>query len=402
MAFPRGFTVAGMAARVGLAGLMAGALGVCPAVALAAGHPHPDPGGRARLMAADAGPDASFGYSVAVSGATAVVGAYGEHSSMGAAYVFTRTGTRWSQQAELTAADGKAGDYFGREVAVSGSTIVVGADVKNSSTGAVYVFARTGTHWTQQAELTASDAAKGDSFGLSLAIAGSTVVVAAPGKDFATGAAYVFVRTGTHWTQQAKLTAADGVSGDNFGVSVAVSGSTVLVGVDVKHSTRGVVYVFQRSGRRWGQRAELTASDAAPGDYFGRAVAVAGSAIVVGADGDNSFAGAAYVFGRSGRRWYQRAELTASDAAAGGLFGVSVGLSGSTVIVGAFGENAGRGAAYVFTRRGQRWSQQAELTAPDIPADESFGYAVAISGSTAVAGAIGGSRSGAAYVFTRA
>ena len=226
--------------------------------------------------------------------------------------------------------------------------------------------------------------------------------MAAPGKDFATGAAYVFARTGTRWSQQAKLTAADGVSGDNFGVSVAVSGSTVLVGVDVKHSTRGVVYVFQRSGRRWCQRAELTASDAARGDYFGRAVAVSGSTIVVGADGDNSLAGAAYVFERSGRRWCQRAELTASDAAAGGIFGVSVGLSGSTVMVGAFGENADRGAAYVFARRGRRWYQRAELTAPDIPADESFGYSVAISGSTAAVGAIGEYQSGAAYVFTKA
>ena len=120
---------------------------------------------------------------MAISGSTAVVGARGKNSFTGAAYVFARSGTTWSQQAKLTAADAAANDNFGYSVAISGSTAVVGAPVKNSETGAAYVFVRSGTAWSQQAELTASDAAANDRFGWSVAISGSTVVVGASGKN---------------------------------------------------------------------------------------------------------------------------------------------------------------------------------------------------------------------------
>ena len=134
-----------------------------------------------------------------------------------------------TQQAELTASDGTTHDLFGLSAAIFGSTAVVGAPAKNSATGAAYVFVRSGTTWTQQAELTASDGASNDAFG-SVGISGSTVVVGAPGKNSGTGAVYVFVRSGTTWTQQAELTASDGVAGDAFGGPVAISGSTVVAG----------------------------------------------------------------------------------------------------------------------------------------------------------------------------
>jgi len=387
-----------------------------------------------------------FGYSVALSGSIAMVGAYGNNSDTGAAYVFVRSGTSWSQQAELTASDAATGDYFGISVALSGSTALIGAPDKNSLTGAAYVFVlpsqqaelvasdaaaddffgssvaisgsiavvgaygnnseagaayvfvRSGKTWSQQAELTASDAATGDLFGYSVALSGTTAVVGAFGNKSRTGAAYVFARSGKTWSQQAELTASSAATGDEFGGSVAISGSTALIGAPAKKKDTGAAYVFVRSGTTWSQQAELTASDAAKDDYFGVSVALSGSTAVVGAEGNNTYTGAAYVFVRSGIAWSQQAELTASDAAKADYFGFSVALSGSTALIGAYGA----GAAYVFVRSGTNWSQQAELTASDAAENDFFGYSVALSGSTALIGAYGdNSGAGAAYVFVR-
>jgi len=149
------------------------------------------------------------------------------------------------QQAKLTASDGVPGDTFGVSVAISGSTAVVGDSFKNSQTGAAYVFVRSGTAWSQQARLTASDPAKDSVFGDSVAVSGSTVVVGANhGAGSDTGAAYMFVRSGTAWSQQAKLTASDGVSRDFFGGSVAISRSTAVMGADGNNSATGAAYVF--------------------------------------------------------------------------------------------------------------------------------------------------------------
>jgi len=170
--------------------------GLRSAVRRTLGTPAPSAGGafqKAELTAADGAAHDNFGWSLAVSGSTAVVGAYGKNSSTGAAYVFVRSGSTWSQQAKLTAADGAPRDSFGSSVALSGSTGVVGADANSSSTGAAYVFTRAGGTWTQQIKLTASDGAPGDNFGNSLAIANSTAVVGAPDNNSGIGAAYVFV-----------------------------------------------------------------------------------------------------------------------------------------------------------------------------------------------------------------
>jgi FG-GAP repeat len=229
---------------------------------------------------------------VAISGSTVMVGAPYKSSHTGAAYVFVQSGTAWSQQAELTAADAAAGDQFGNAVAISGSTAVAGAYIKNSNTGAAYVFVLP----SQQAELTASDGASGDNFGWSVAISGSTAVVGAPYKNSGTGAAYVFVQSGTAWSQQAKLTASDAGASDEFGYSVAISGSTAVIGTPGKNSWTGVAYVFVRSGTAWSQQAELTAADATQHDHFGWPVAIYGSTAVLGAPYKNSGTGAAYVF----------------------------------------------------------------------------------------------------------
>jgi hypothetical protein len=373
---------------------------------------------QAKLTARDAAPNDVFGYSVALSGdgSTAVVGAEGKNNRTGAAYVFVRSGTAWTQQAELTARDATPGATFGLAVALAedGSTVLVGAAYKNNNTGAAYVFARSGSSWTQQAKLTARDAAQNDLFGGSVALAGdgSTAVVGAWGKNTGSGAAYAFARSGVTWMQQAELIASDAATDDGFGSSVAVAGdgSTALVGTPDKSSgagnASGAAYVFVRSGSSWTQQQELTASDAAQNDQFGWSVALSGvgSAALVSADGQNSYTGAAYVFVRSGSTWTQQAKLTAGDAAHDDDFGYSVALAGdgSTALVGASGKDIDTGAAYVFVRSGSTWTQQAKLTASDAAQYDEFGGSVALAGdgSTALVGALGkDTETGAAYVY---
>jgi uncharacterized repeat protein (TIGR01451 family) len=181
-------------------------------------------------------------------GNTALVGSPGNNSSQGAAYVFTRSGTTWSQQPELTASDGAASDLFGNSVALSGdgNTALVGAPLHDSFQGAAYVFTRSGTTWSQQQELTASNGAADDQFGHSVALSGdgNTALVGAPIHDSYQGAAYVFTRSGTMWSQQQELTASDSFQ---FGDSVALSGdgNTALVGSYGNNSAQGAAYVFE-------------------------------------------------------------------------------------------------------------------------------------------------------------
>ena len=287
--------------------------------------------------------------------------------------------------------------------------------------------AQTGVPWIQQAELSAGGYLLG---GTSVAIDNSAAVVGGPGPwNGATGssgfpgAAWVYVQNGDGtWTQQAELTASDAVHWDQFGWSVAISGTTIVVGADChpcggpkQLEGPGAAYVFVRNGDgTWSQQAELTASDGVAGDLFGDSVAISGSTVMVGAAnhriGSNTQQGAAYVFVQNGDgTWSQQAELTASDGVAGDGFGSAVALSGGTAIMSApshpfLSPNPGPGAAYVFVQNGNgSWSEQAELTAADGAAGDGFGYAVAVEGSTAVAGALFSSyERGAVYVFAEA
>jgi hypothetical protein len=343
-----------------------------------------------------------FGWSVDISGSTAVVGApFCNHGTCpGGVYVFVNSGGVWSQQAKLTDPDGLEMDAFGQNFALSGSTLVVGVPIKNQAAGVAYVFVRSRGIWSQPAELTASDAAAADHFGWSVAVSGSTIVVGAFGKNANTGAAYVFVKAGGVWSQRAELTAADGASGDEFGWSAAVSGSTAVVGAALRNNATGASYVFVRSGGVWSQQAELTASDGVANDSFGFRVAISGPTVVVAAPYKDTDTGTAYVFARSGGVWSQRAKLTASDGKLRDDFGWSVDVAGPTVVVGApFKDAQNAGAAYVFVNSGGVWSQVAKLTASDAAAYDQFGNSVALDRSTAVFGAPGHGSQGAAYVF---
>ncbi len=388
----------------------------------------------AKLLAADGAAGDQFGYSVALSGDTALIGARFDDDDVnglesGSAYVFIRIGTTWSQQARLTAADGSDRDWFGVRVALSGDTAVIPADADDSDvngvdSGSVYVFIRSGTTWTQQAKLTASDGAAVDLFGYSVALSGDTALFGARFDDddvngVDSGSAYVFIRSGTTWSQQVKLTAADVAAGDEFGYSVALFGDTAVITADaddddVNGVDSGSAYVFTRSGTAWSQQAKLTAADSAAGDMFGVRVALSGDTALIGArfdDDDGVDSGSAYVFTRTGTAWSQQAKLTAADSAAGDWFGYSVALSSDTALIGAHFndydvDGVDSGSAYIFKRSGTTWSQQAKLTAADATAGDQFGGRVALSGDTALIGArlvdndVYGVDSGSAYVFT--
>ncbi|XOF35274.1 MAG: FG-GAP repeat protein [Candidatus Electrothrix sp. YB6] len=380
-----------------------------------------DPDTVQKLVAEDGAASDFFGYSVSVSGDTAVISAHGDDdkgSFSGSAYVFVRSGDTWTQQDKLVAEDGAASDIFGYSVSVSGDTAVIGAyydDDKGSSSGSAYVFVRSGDTWTQQDKLVAEDGAASDFFGYSVSVSGDTAVIGAyydDDKGSSSGSAYVFVRSGDTWTQQNKFVAEDGAADDNFGCSVSVSGDTAVIGApydDDKGSSSGSAYVFVRSGDTWTQQNKLVAEDGAAFNIFGRSVSVSGDTAVISApyDDDNgSRSGSAYVFVRTGDTWTQQNKLVAEDGAADDNFGCSVSVSGDTAVIGAYGE--GRedeypGSAYIFVRSGDTWTWQDKLIAEDGAAGDLFGGSVSVSGDTVVIGAKENddkaSRSGSAYVF---
>ena len=457
---------------------------------------------QAYLKASNSGAEDRFGSSLAVSGDTLVVGAFGEDSSTtgvnstsnnsssnsGAAYVFVRNGNTWSEQAYLKASNTGSVDYFGASVAISGDTIVVGAYGEDSSStgvnstpnesssgsGAAYVFVRSGSTWTQQAYLKASNTDSNDIFGISVAVSGDIIVVGASQEDSSTkginttpderasesGAAYVFVRSSSTWSQQAYLKSDNnGATIDGlFGASVAIFDDTIVVGAPAEDSSStgvnstpdematnsGAAYVFVRSGSTWTQQAYLKASNTGSGDYFGYSVAISGDTVAVGAYGEDSStsgvsstpdelassSGSAYIFSRSGTTWTQQAYLKASNIGAGDQFGWSVSVSENTLVVGANGEDSSTtgvnsfsnenafesGAAYVFVRSGITWNQEAYLKASNTGAYDNFGWSTSISGNTIAIGAYledsntnginsthneNALNSGAAYVFNR-
>ena len=212
------------------------------------------------------------------------------------------SGTTWTQQQKLTAADRANLDRFGRRVSISGDYAIVAAywdDDRGNDSGSAYIFTRSGTTWTQQQKLTASDGQGGDNFGFSVSISGDYAIVGAAfddGQSSNTGSAYIFTRSGTTWTQQQKLTASDEQNGDDFGASVSISGDYAIIGADEVGSSTGSAYIFTRSGTTWTQQQKLTASDAASGDHFGFSVSISGDYAIVGAYLDDSEKGSAYVF----------------------------------------------------------------------------------------------------------
>ena len=350
---------------------------------------------QAKLVPTVAPADWGFGMSASLSGDTALVGNPRGFPQQ-FAYVFVRNGTGFVQQAQLTASDNADLDVFGEGVALSGDTAIVGAyrnSERGAASGAAYVFVRNGSTWSQQAKLTASDAVQEQNFGSSVGLSGDTAVVGAPrGPGLVVGCAYVFVRSGGTWTQQAKLTPNDGARDDAFGRAVSVSGDTALVGADLTDGAgtgSGSAYVFVRSGTSWSQQAELVASDAQEFDAFGGAVSIAGNTALIGAWGSDPvgvYSGSAYVFVRSGSSWTQQQKLLGASTSAEDRFGSSVSISGDKALVGAVDDaeyGAQCGVASLFTRSGVTWTEQT-IRPNDPSSARAFGFAVSMSGDTAL------------------
>ena len=376
----------------------------------------------AKLIASDGGPYDDFGYSVAVDGDTALIGARvsgdgGFAVRTGLAYVFTRTAGVWTEQAKLTASNVVSDFFFGLSVAVEGDTALIGACGRD--TCSAYVFTRSAGVWKEQAKLTASDGSRDDDFGLSVAIDGDIALIGAHydddnGDD--SGSVYVFTRSAGIWTEQAKLTASDAAPFDNFGEGVALDGETALIGAtgdDDNGSRSGSVYVFTHSAGVWKEQAKLTTSDGSRDDDLGRSVALDGDTALLGVqfDDDNGISsGSAYVFTRRAGVWAQQAKITQNDAVRLAGFGKSVALDGDTALIGASDGNIFTGnndSAYIFTRNAGAWTQQAKLNASDSIGDKLFGGSVALDGDTALVGSRYGYdvdndivSGGAVYVFS--
>lgn len=445
---------------------------------------------QAFIQASNSGTGDEFGYSVALSGDTLAVGAHFEASSTsgidsspddsaasaGAVYVFVRSGTSWTQQAYIKASNSQTGDEFGYSVALSGDTLVVGAIGEDSNTqgmntipdelaassGAVYVFIRNGSSWSEQTYIKASNTQGSDEFGFSVSLSGDTLAVGAHQEDSATtgvnttpdeaasnsGAVYVFTRSDTSWTQQAYIKASNTGGSDSFGYSLTLSGDTLAVGAyredsstlginttpfDNKQSDDyGAVYVFVRNNANWVEQAYIKASETNKLDYFGFSVALSGDTLAVGAyledsettgidsipndttAGANS--GAVYVFTRSNNIWIQQAYIKASNTGKTDLFGKSITLSGDILAVGADQEDsettginsipndtaagANSGAVYVFTRSNNTWSQQAYIKASTTVTKVNFGQSVALASDTLAVGVpLENTSAGASYIF---
>lgn len=383
----------------------------------------------AKLTADDAAQDAHFGYGVAISGDTIVVGAYGDANYTGAAYVFERNAgglDNWGQVEKLTASGGAAGDYFGEFVDITGDLIVVGAPMTDSMAGAAYIFERNAgglNHWGQVTELVPTTPADTDArFGWSVAISGGTAVVGAYyDGGYSPGAAYVFERnqggSKDNWGEVQKLTGQDTTAFDRFGYAVDIHVDTVVVGArdhDSLGSESGTAYVFERNrggADNWGQVQKLTAADTAAHDRFGDSVAIHGENIVVGTPyvvQGSVQTGSAYLFTRNqnGQDAWGQVDVLAPGTALqdGAYFGAAVALSGHTIVAGAPNHD-GMGAAYAFGRRGARWRQEQKTHGDDTVGGDLFGSAVAVSGDTLVVGAPYENRygdyAGAAYVLAR-
>lgn len=365
-----------------------------------------------------------FGWAVALAGDTAVVGATNAHTAAGntrgAVHVFAHSGAAWVHQQLLAADDGGFLDAFGYSIALDGNTIAVGArDAYVGGTpyqGAVYIFTRSGATWSQQQKLTASDGQAHDNFGDAVALDGDTLLIGSSIDVARPGAVYVFTRSGTTWSQQQKLTASDSRAGNWFGRAIALEGNTALIGaVYSDHLFRGGAYLFTYDAGVWSQQQKLMPSDSAASDVFGRSVALSGETAVIGASdaqvGGNEEQGAAYVFTRSGATWSEQQKLTGSDGAAYDRFGGAVALDGQMIIVGAeqraiWGNHTDQGAAYLFSYSEGTWSEQQKLVASNGAVGARFGYAVALDGDGALIGAyganVGGNNfQGAAYYFEK-
>lgn len=347
-------------------------------------------------------PVGQLGTAVAVSGPVAVVGAPGAHKS-GAAAVFMRSAAgAWRLRTTLADPGHRQGDFFGDAVAVSGSTVLVGAPVasyQSHLTGLVYVYGLVNGTWRLRGKITDPDNGVYDEFGGSVSVSGTTAVIGAADADAHAGAAFVFTRqAGGTWALQATLTNPT-TAQDSFGTAVATSGTIVVVGAPDADNISGMAYVFARSESGWQRQAALSVPHHVTNALFGWSVSASLSTVAVAAEGMRNSAGAVYLFTRSGVTWRRQQKVSDPAGFADDSFGYSVSIVRNRLIVGAPQTSAYRcGSSYEYTRSAGTWRRRAKLVNPGCSKGDLFGWSVALSGRTAVIGAPGERHgTGAAY-----
>ena len=361
--------------------------------------------------------EARFGLAIAVEGDTFVVGAHFNSEFTGAAYVFTRTGNTWTQTQRLVAGDARQGDGFGSAVVIEGDTMVVGARTADplpgigEQAGAAYVFTRTGNTWTQTQQLVAGDPQESGRFGVDIAIDGDTMVIGAPALDDVAQASYVFTRTANTWTQTQKLTVQDPDPDRDFshafGTTVAIDGDTAVIGNGSPLGTlNSAAFVFTRTANTWTQTQQLVANDQQPLDFFGSSIAIEGDTIVVGARESRTATlppeGAAFVFTRTSNTWTQTQRIIDDVPVANDRFGSEVAIDGDAVLIGG---GVSSPAVNVFAKTGDTWIKEHVLVQTTPEEFDFFGFGLAIDGETVISSAaltdVGNvTNAGSAYVFT--
>ncbi|MFN7833460.1 MAG: T9SS type A sorting domain-containing protein, partial [Bacteroidota bacterium] len=356
---------------------------------------------------------------ISTDGSTVVIGAPGDNSNTGAAWVFTKDGSNWVQLGGKLVGTGAVGQSRqGASVAIGleGNTIALGAPGDNSNAGAVWIFTRNGSSWTQQGEkLVGSGAAGAAQQGTSVALSGdgNTVAFGGISDDFYNGAAWAFVRTDGVWAQQgSKMVSSGAIGRARQGASVALSadGNTMIVGAYQDDNRKGAVWIYTRTDCEWMQAgAKLVGTGGTSQAWQGYSVALSadGNTAVAGASADNSLIGATWVFTRSGGSWTQQGNrLVGTHSTSTARQGSSVALSadGNTAITGGLNDDSGKGAMWVFTRNGTTWSQQgSKLKGTSAVGASKQGTAVAVNaiGTTALIGgpADNGSK-GAFWVYS--
>lgn len=347
----------------------------------------------ARLGSSSSGLGAEFAYSTAMDGPRVAIGSPGEAAQAGAVYTYVCTAGRCLEPTRLVAGDLAAGDLFGSTVALSGDTLAVSAPGQQPA--AVYLYTRSGSTWSQQARIGAPDGVLSAGFANTLALQGDRLVVGANDAIAGIGAVYVYSRSGSQWTPQARLAANDGLAGDRFGSSVALSGDSVLVGAPNRPGAgagshaQGAAYVFVQTLGAWSQQARLNPNASANGDRFAAAVALDGDRALIGAPLSNGGIGRAYVFERASAVWTAQAQLDANNGAAGDRFAWSVALDGDTALVGAPFARATCGASYRFRRNGAVWGPLGNSSVAVPALGNLSGWSVAIDGGRFLVGAPG-------------
>jgi hypothetical protein len=386
-----------------------------------------------KLIAGDGAAYDEYGIAVSISGNALVVGAHWDDDNgnqSGSVYVYRFNGSFWVEAAKLLAPDGEGADWFGHSVAISGDTVLVGAH-GNDVIGSAYIFARNQggmNNWGFVKKITPSDVDNAGDFGFSVAIDGDTILVGAPlsynGSGELSGSAHVFERDhggADNWGEMKKIEPADGDLWDRFGYSVSISGNTIVAGArtdDDNGSNSGSAYIYERDrggADNWGLVKKIIAGDGESYDEFGYSVSLSDSTIVVGASKDyygGSNVGSAYIFERDqggADNWGEMKKIIAGDPDIGDHFGYSVGISGDSVLIGAYLDDDSAynsGSAYIFERDHggiDNWGEVKKITPPGNDTWVEYGNSVAIDNSTIVVGAHQdndtGDDAGAAYVY---